>query len=168
MYSTRQSLNLLESTNFCNPISAYPLDLESTQRCRLFLMNTKPIQLTIQEAAEVTDLSVHTLRYYERIGLLMPVGRAANGHRRYSQQDINLIKSLNKWRKTGMPLVDIQRYVRLVQAGETTAAERRAILEAHRATVVSQIEELQATLELIDYKIQNYTDIEKQQEKVLA
>ncbi len=131
-------------------------------------MNTKQIQLTIQEAAEVTDLSVHTLRYYERIGLLMPVGRAANGHRRYSQQDINLIRALNKWRKTGMPLADIQRYVQLVQAGETTAAERRAILEAHRETVVSQIEEMQSTLALIDYKIQNYTDIEKQQEKVLA
>ena len=131
-------------------------------------MNITQVQLTIQEAAEVTDLSVHTLRYYERIGLLMPVGRAANGHRRYSQQDINLIRALNKWRKTGMPLVDIQRYVQLVQSGETTAAERRAILEAHRETVVSQIEELQSTLALIDYKIQNYTDIEKLQEKVLA
>ncbi len=131
-------------------------------------MDTSQVQLTIQEAAEVTDLSVHTLRYYERIGLLLPVGRAANGHRRYSQQDISLIKSLNKWRQTGMPLVDIQRYVRLLQAGESTTAERRAILEAHRETVVSQIEELQATLQLIDYKIQNYTDIEKQQEKVLV
>ncbi len=131
-------------------------------------MDTKQIQLTIQEAAEATRLSVHTLRYYERIGLLMPVGRAANGHRRYSQQDINLIKSLNKWRQTGMPLVDIQRYVRLFQEGESTAAERRMILEAHRETVVSQIQELQATLELIDYKIQNYNQIEHQQEKILA
>jgi DNA-binding transcriptional MerR regulator len=131
-------------------------------------MNTKQLSLTIQEAAEVTDLTVHTLRYYERIGLLMPIGRAANGHRRYSQQDISLIKSLNKWRQTGMPLVDIQRYVRLLQEGETTAAERRMILETHRETVVAQMEELQATLELIDYKIQRYADIEKQQEKVLA
>jgi DNA-binding transcriptional MerR regulator len=131
-------------------------------------MDTTQVSLTIQEAAEVTDLSVHTLRYYERIGLLMPVGRAANGHRRYSQQDINLIKSLNKWRQTGMPLVDIQRYVRLLQEGETTAAERRMILEVHRETVVNQIEELQATLGLIDYKIQHYSDIEKKQEKVLA
>jgi DNA-binding transcriptional MerR regulator len=131
-------------------------------------MNTTHLSLTIQEAAEVTDLSVHTLRYYERIGLLMPVGRAANGHRRYSQQDINLIKSLNKWRRTGMPLIDIQRYVRLLQQGEATAAERRMILEAHRQTVVNQMEDLQATLELIDYKIQHYSDIEEQQEKGLA
>ena len=131
-------------------------------------MNTTQELFTIQEAAEITDLTVHTLRYYERIGLLLPVGRAANGHRRYSQQDINLIKSLNRWRQTGMPLSDIQQYVKLVQAGETTAGERRAILEAHRQTIVQQIEDLQSTLELIDYKIEHYTNIEKDQEKIFA
>lgn len=128
-------------------------------------MTTLQKSLTIQEAADVTGLSVHTLRYYERIGLLHPVGRATNGHRRYSEQDLTLIRTLNLWRMTGMPLADIQRYVKLVQAGEITAAERRAILEAHRKTVVSQMEELQNTLALIDYKIQNYTDIENKQEK---
>ena len=128
-------------------------------------MTTLQVSLTIQEAADVTGLSVHTLRYYERIGLLHPVGRATNGHRRYSEQDLTLIRTLNLWRMTGMPLADIQRYVKLVQAGEITAAERRAILEAHRKTVVSQMEELQNTLALIDYKIQNYTDIENKQEK---
>ena len=168
MYSTREILISPESTTLVLPISVYPLDLESTLRCRLTNMSNSQVQLTIQEAAEVTDLSVHTLRYYERIGLLMRVGRAANGHRRYSQQDINLIKSLNKWRQTGMPLADIQRYVRLLQEGESTAGERRAILEAHRETVASQIEELQSTLELIDYKIQNYANLEKKQEKILA
>ncbi len=131
-------------------------------------MDTIQVSLTIQEAAKKTGLTVHTLRYYERIGLLMPVGRAENGHRRYSQQDINLIRNLNRWRQTGMPLVDLQRYVKLIQEGDSTAGERRALLEAHRQVVVDQIEELQATLELIDFKIQNYTDIERKQEKVLA
>ena len=131
-------------------------------------MDTIQASLTIQEAAKKTGLTVHTLRYYERIGLLMPVGRAENGHRRYSQQDINLIRNLNRWRQTGMPLVDLQRYVKLIQEGDSTAGERRALLEAHRQVVVDQIEELQATLELIDFKIQNYTDIERKQEKVLA
>lgn len=98
----------------------------------------------------------------------MPIGRAANGHRRYSQQDINLIRTLNRWRQTGMSLVDIQHYVKLIEAGDITAGERRAMLEAHRETVVRQMEELQTTLELIDYKIQNYTDIEEKQEQVKA
>ena len=131
-------------------------------------MNTIQTGLTIQEAAESTGLTVHTLRYYERIGLLMPIGRAANGHRRYSQQDISLIRTLNRWRQTGMSLVDIQQYVKLIQEGDATAGERRALLEAHRQNVVRQIEELQATLQLIDFKIQNYTDIEQKQEKVQA
>jgi DNA-binding transcriptional MerR regulator len=145
-----------------------PLDLESTQRCRLSTMDTIQTSFTIQEVAEETGLTVHTLRYYERIGLLLPIGRAANGHRRYSQQDIYLIRTLNRWRQTGMPLVDVQRYVKLVQEGDSTAAERRAMLEAHRQTVVSQMEELQATLDLIDYKIETYTTIENKQEKVQA
>jgi DNA-binding transcriptional MerR regulator len=131
-------------------------------------MDTKHTSYTIQEAAEKTGLTVHTLRYYERIGLLQPIGRAGNGHRRYSQQDITLIQTLNRWRQTGMPLDEVQRYVKMIQQGDTTAGERRALLEAHRQTVVKQIEELQATLSLIDYKIQNYTDIEKQQEKAFV
>ena len=130
-------------------------------------MNTQT-SFTIQEAAEKTGLTVHTLRYYERIGVLMPIGRAANGHRRYSQQDINLIQTLTCWLQTGMPLDDIQHYVKLVQAGDSTAGERRALLEAHRQTVVKQMEELQATLNLIDFKIQHYTEIEHKLEKVLA
>src|SRR5258707_2242814 len=131
-------------------------------------MDTLRANFTIQEAAEKTGLTGHTLRYYERIGLLMPIGRAANGHRRYSQQDINLIQTLNCWLQTGMPLVDIQCYVKLVMEGDATAGRRRALLEAHRQSVVRQMEELQATLQLIDYKIQNYTDIEQKQEKVHA
>src|SRR3954468_3920964 len=99
MYSTWEILISPESTKFDTPISVYPLDFESTRRCRLLNMNTSQELFTIQEAAEITDLTVHTLRYYERIGLLLPVGRAANGHRRYSQQDINLMKSLNRWRQ---------------------------------------------------------------------
>jgi DNA-binding transcriptional MerR regulator len=130
-------------------------------------MDATQTSLTIQEAAEKTGLTVHTLRYYERIGLLMPIGRAANGHRRYSQQDINLIRTLNLWRQTGMSLDDIQEYVKLVQEGDSTAGKRRALLEAHRQSVLSQMEELQDTLNLIDYKIQNYTDIE-QKEKALV
>lgn len=144
----------------------FPLDLESTLSCTLSYMDTT--SLTIQEAAEKTGLTVHTLRYYERIGLLLPIERAANGHRRYSQQDINLIQTLNCWRRTGMPLVDIQQYVALIQEGDTTAAERRAMLEAHRQSVVRQMEELQDTLDLIDYKIQHYTDLEQKTEHQVA
>lgn len=128
---------------------------------------TQPL-FTIQEAAEQTGLTVHTLRYYERIGLLLPVGRAANGHRRYSPQDIALIQKLYCCLKTGMPLVAVQRYVALIQQGDETAAERRALLEAHRQTLVSEMEKLQTTLDWVDFKIQHYTEIEQKQEKDFA
>jgi DNA-binding transcriptional MerR regulator len=129
-------------------------------------MDTTQIFFTIQEAAEKTGLTVHTLRYYERIGLLMPIGRAANGHRRYSQQDIMFIRTLYCWLQTGIPLDDIQLYVKLLQQGDETVAERRVLLENHRQTVVSQIDQLQATLQLIDYKIQNYAAIEHKHEQI--
>jgi DNA-binding transcriptional MerR regulator len=131
-------------------------------------MDTIQTALTIQEAAEKTGLTVHTLRYCERIGLPMPIERAANGRRRYSPQDINLLRTMNRWRQTGMSLTDVQHYVKPVQEGDATAGERRALLEAYRQTVIRQIEELQATLQLIDFKIQNYADIEQRQEKSLA
>ena len=60
--------------------------------------------LTIEQASKLTGLSAHTLRYYERIALLRPVGRATNGHRRYTQQDLERIRFLSYLRLTGMPL----------------------------------------------------------------
>lgn len=129
-------------------------------------MDTTQTLFTIQEAAEQTGLTVHTLRYYERIDLLMPVERAANGHRRYSQEDINLIQLLACWLHTGMPLDDIRCYMRLAQAGDATAGERRALLENHRQKVVQQMDELQATLQLMDYKIQHCIALEQEQEKI--
>ncbi|HEV8193584.1 MAG TPA: MerR family transcriptional regulator, partial [Ktedonobacterales bacterium] len=66
--------------------------------------------LTIQQASKLTGLTTHTLRYYERIALLTPVGRATNGHRRYDQQDVERITFLNYLRLTGMPLDQMKAY----------------------------------------------------------
>jgi DNA-binding transcriptional MerR regulator len=67
--------------------------------------------LTIQQTAEETRVSVHTLRYYERIGLISHVKRAPNGHRRYSEKDVNEIVFLTRLRATGMPISDVNRLV---------------------------------------------------------
>ena len=74
--------------------------------------------LAIHEVAEQTGLSAHTLRYYERAGLLLPIERAPSGHRRYSDGDVKAIQFLTKLRSAGMPVADIQRYVELAQLGE--------------------------------------------------
>ena len=75
---------------------------------------------TIEEAAQRTGVSTHTLRYYERIGLLAPVGRASSGHRRYSDDDLGAVGFLTLLRQTGMPIRDMQRFVELTRAGDDT------------------------------------------------
>jgi len=87
-------------------------------------------ELTIQEAAKRTGLSIDTLRYYERIGLLEPVGRTQSGHRRYTQHDLDWIDLLIGMRKTGMPRAQMVRLAQLSRQGfATTLTERRLLLE---------------------------------------
>lgn len=121
--------------------------------------------LTIQQVAKATGLSVHTLRYYERCDLIAPIQRAHNGHRRYSAQDIRWIQFLTKLRMTGMPLRQIQQYATLLRQQPDAVQERRAILEAHRQTVLEHLQQLQENLAVIDWKIQHYKDIEQKLSK---
>jgi DNA-binding transcriptional MerR regulator len=117
--------------------------------------------LTVQETAERTGLSVHTLRYYEKAGLIDRVVRDGNsGHRRYSDEDLARIHFLQKMRATGMPIWQLQRYVQLLQHGNSTLVERRQMLEGHRTRVCEQIAELSDCLHLIEYKINNYQHLE--------
>jgi DNA-binding transcriptional MerR regulator len=114
--------------------------------------------LTIADAAKVSGLSAHALRYYERAGLLDPIDRDASGHRRYRDEDLDRIRFLTKLRATGMPIRDVRRYAELLRDGDDNAAERVALLEAHRAAVVAQLEETARNLELIDWKINLYRE----------
>lgn len=118
-------------------------------------------ELTIQQVAQTTGLSVHTLRYYERCDLIAPIHRASNGHRRYSAQDIRWIQFLTKLRRTGMPIRQIQQYAKLLRQQPDAVHERQALLEAHRQTVVEHLQELQQNLAVIDWKIQHYKEIEQ-------
>jgi DNA-binding transcriptional MerR regulator len=119
-----------------------------------------PTQITIAEAAERSGLSAHTLRYYERIGLIHPVGRGQNGHRRYGRGDIEWLEFLIKLRTTDMPIRQMVEYAELVREGPQTASRRRAMLEAHREALRERIEELEETAGVIDRKIETYTEME--------
>ncbi|MGB3491387.1 MAG: MerR family transcriptional regulator [Elainellaceae cyanobacterium] len=126
-------------------------------------------ELTIQQVAEATGLSVHTLRYYERCDLIAPISRSASGHRRYSARDIRWIEFLNKLRLTGMPIRQMQEYAALVRSHPDDAFhERRQILEDHRETVTNQIQQLQANLAVIDWKIQHYIELETDAQSQLS
>ena len=119
-----------------------------------------PTQITIAEAAERSGLSAHTLRYYERIGLIHPVGRGQNGHRRYGRGDIEWLEFLIKLRTTDMPIRQMVEYAELVREGPQTASRRRAMLDAHREALRERIAELEETAAVIDRKIEIYTEME--------
>jgi DNA-binding transcriptional MerR regulator len=113
--------------------------------------------LSIAEAARRTGVSAHTLRYYERAGLVITsVDRTSGGRRRYHSEDLEWIKMCTKLRATGMPIKTIQRYAQLVSAGRGNEPERLALLEAHRADVAAKLAEVQENLKLIDHKIDVY------------
>ena len=88
--------------------------------------------LTIAEAAERAGISAHTIRYYERAGLLAPIDRTDSGHRRFAAEDIEWIVVITKLRATGMPIRRIREYAELVREGDGNELERLALLESHR------------------------------------
>jgi DNA-binding transcriptional MerR regulator len=114
--------------------------------------------LTIAEVAARTGLTRHTLRYYERDGLMLGVDRAGSGHRRYSERDLGWIKLITKLRTTGMPIREVRRYAELVRAGDGNEDERLELLRAHRERVRRQLETMVAYLDAIDIKISYYAD----------
>ena len=112
--------------------------------------------LTPAQMAERTCVSVDTLRYYEREGLLQTVHRTASGHRRYSADDVLWVGVLRCLRATGMSIEQLRGYCDLGEQGDHTQPERLALLLGHKAKVEQQITELQASLQLIDHKIDFY------------
>ncbi|MFJ9346065.1 MerR family transcriptional regulator [Streptomyces sp. NPDC101237] len=111
---------------------------------------------TISEVVAVTGLTAHTLRWYERIGLMSSIDRSHTGQRRYSNSDLDWLDFVTKLRLTGMPVADMVRYAELVREGDGTYAERRELLEQTRRDVVSRIAELHDTLSVLDRKISFY------------
>jgi DNA-binding transcriptional MerR regulator len=110
---------------------------------------------TIAEVAELTGVTAHTLRYYERVGLV-DVGRHTSGHRRFTTGNIERVVFIGRLRATAMPIRDIQRYFAMVALGASTERERLALLEAHRADVRAHLHELEAALDAIENKIARY------------
>jgi DNA-binding transcriptional MerR regulator len=143
--------------------STEPVDFECALRSRLHSVSTRAseiVTLSINEAAVQTKLTAHTLRYYERIGLLPSIARDVNGQRRYTAYDLGAISILLTLRATGMPIGVMQRFVQLLEAGDRAVPERRALLEAHQRAVRANITELETNLEAIETKIGTYKDME--------
>lgn len=133
--------------------SREPVDPELIQL--LELPDDLPEQLSIAEASAITGLTAHTLRYYERIGLVR-VGRDDAGYRSYDKRAMARIAFITRLRASDMPVSAISHYLELVEQGEHTEPERLALMEEHRATIHRRLRELQAALAVTDYKITTY------------
>ena len=109
----------------------------------------------ISDIAERVGVSAHTLRYYERIGLLQ-VGRDPAGRRLYAEDDVRRIVFITRLRLTDMPIRQIQRYFALVDAGPATEPDRLELLLRHRESVRARLVALNAALDAVDFKIASY------------
>jgi DNA-binding transcriptional MerR regulator len=114
----------------------------------------KERELSIGQVAERTGLSVHTLRFYEREGLLLSenIPRGSGGHRRYSAADVDWLGICTSLRTSGMPLVKIKRFAELVRQGPGNEQERLELLLEHKQRVTAQVAELNECLALITWK----------------
>ena len=124
--------------------------------------------MRIAEVSEQCELSPDTLRYYERIGLLPPVNRSESGIRDYDEIDLKRVEFIKCMRSAGLPIEVLIEYVSLVQQGDQTSEARKEILVEQRAQLAARMEEMQKTLDLLDYKIEVYEKALLKKEKEIV
>jgi len=124
--------------------------------------------MRISEVSEQSGLSSDTLRYYERIGLIPPVNRNDSGIRDYSDLDVRRVEFIKCMRSVGLPIEVLIEYYGLVQQGDETIEDRKEILIEQRAQLLARMEEMQNTIDLLDYKISVYEDAILKKEKEIA
>ena len=112
--------------------------------------------MTISQVSKQTDISLDTLRYYERIGLIPPIKRSKSGVRDYSEEDLNWIGFAKCMRSAGLSIEVLSEYLRLYRQGDGTMAERKELLLEQRHNLEDKICEMQETLRRLDKKIAGY------------
>lgn len=130
-----------------------PVSVEAIHRLTDAGTATEP--MTIAEVADLLDITAHTLRYYEREGLV-EVGRDGLGHRVYDAATVRRLVFLTRMRLSGMPMRDLQHYIALVDEGDGTVPERLDMLIEHRDTICRRIRELTLSLAATEFKIATY------------
>ena len=115
--------------------------------------------MTIAEVSKQYNISADTLRYYERIGLIPPVNRNKNGIRDYTDEDCKWVDFIKCMRSAGLPIEVLIEYVTLFRQGNSTIEARKEILIEQRGILEEKINFMTATLERLNYKIDNYDTI---------
>lgn len=113
---------------------------------------------SIQEVSQKTGLTAHTLRYYEKEGLLNGVERSQGGFRQYTDEDLERLGLICCLKNTGMSIQEIARFVQLTREGEHTLEERVELLREHRERVLARMEEMQRHLDKVTWKLNFFTE----------
>lgn len=114
--------------------------------------------MTIKDVSNEFHISQDTLRYYERIGMIPPVTRTASGIRDYQPEDLNWVELALCMRSAGLPVEVMIEYVRLYQEGDSTLPARLQLLLDQRESLLEQKQQIDATLERLNYKIAKYEE----------
>jgi DNA-binding transcriptional MerR regulator len=117
------------------------------------------MKYTIKQASEKTNLSIYTLRFYDKEGLLPLVSRSSNGIRKFSDNDIEWLKLICCLKNSGMSIEKIKEFMELCLEGVKSCEEKKQLLEEHKKHIISQIDQLQNSLKVIDYKISHYKEV---------
>jgi len=121
--------------------------------------------MKISEVSEQFGISLDTLRYYERIGLIPPVNRNGSGIRDYSELDVRRVEFIKCMRSAGLPIEVLIEYFKLVQQGDQTIEARKEILKEQRELLMTRMQEMQKTLDLLNHKIEVYENAVLKAEK---
>ena len=113
---------------------------------------------SIQEVSKKTGLTAHTLRYYEKEGLLSGVERTQGGFRQYTDEDLERLGLICCLKNTGMSIQEIARFVQLTHEGDHTLEERVELLRAHRERVLERMAEMQKHLDKVTWKLNFFTE----------
>lgn len=119
--------------------------------------------MKIKALSEKTGLSNHTLRYYEKVGLIQDVKRGAGGVRDYSERDVDWINFLKCMKKTGMPIEELKIYADSFYSDNPDVTERIKVLSNHKDRLEDEIKRLQEASSYVDHKIAYYENFEKEQ-----
>ena len=115
--------------------------------------------MTIAEVGKKYGLTVDTLRYYERVGLIPRVGRSSGGIRSYGEEDCRWVEFVKCMRGAGLPVETLIEYVSLFQQGEATRDARKEILIEQRDLLIERIKEMERSLEKLNMKIDRYDEV---------
>lgn len=117
------------------------------------------MEYSIKQVSEKTNLSIYTLRFYDKEGLLPLVTRTASGIRKFSDNDIEWIKLICCLKNSGMSIEQIKEFMHLCLKGTKTCEERKKILEKQREYILSEMKQLNHSLDIINYKINHYKEV---------